>query len=176
VLFTTPSEKPLRNPGLAWLAIAGREWAVLAARTAGRASSTCGKNFQPALRGCSVHSLRLAKRAVPRWTARSRSVWALTLDAAKRKGLRVAFRIQLSNTSSSRTGALPPFLRDHIPLVTLAAFPAKVTVSIGSRAMTIPNSESIRRTERFRESHNPGKDWIVALGPAPESMHQAIIR
>jgi hypothetical protein len=53
-------------------------------------------------------------------------VWALTLDAAKRKGLRVAFRIQLSNYSfQPENVALPVFLRDRIPLVPIGRIPGK---------------------------------------------------
>ena len=53
-------------------------------------------------------------------------VWALTLDAARRKGLRVAFRVQLSNTSFQPDEvALPPFLRDRIPLVNIGKIHGK---------------------------------------------------
>jgi hypothetical protein len=45
-------------------------------------------------------------------------VWDLTLDAAKRHGLRFAFRVQLSNPEFQPGEiALPRFLRDKIPLV-----------------------------------------------------------
>jgi hypothetical protein len=51
-------------------------------------------------------------------------VWELTFDAAKRKGLRVAFRIQLSNYSfQPQEVALPPFLRDRVPLVNIGRIP-----------------------------------------------------
>lgn len=44
-------------------------------------------------------------------------VWHLTLDAAKRHGLRFAFRIQLSNPEfQPQEIALPAFLRDKVPL------------------------------------------------------------
>jgi hypothetical protein len=44
-------------------------------------------------------------------------VWELTLDAAKRHGLRFAFRIQLSNPEfQPQEIALPAFLRDKVPL------------------------------------------------------------
>ncbi len=44
-------------------------------------------------------------------------VWDLTLDAAKRHGLRFAFRIQLSNPEfQPQEIALPAFLRDKVPL------------------------------------------------------------
>lgn len=45
-------------------------------------------------------------------------VWDLTIDAAKRHGLRFAFRIQLSNPEFQPDDiALPPFLRSKVPLV-----------------------------------------------------------
>ncbi len=44
-------------------------------------------------------------------------VWELTFDAAKRHGLRVGFRVQLSNPEFQPDDiALPRFLRDKIPL------------------------------------------------------------
>jgi hypothetical protein len=47
-------------------------------------------------------------------------VWAATFDAARRHGLRVAFRVQLSNPEIQPGRlALPDFLRPRIPLVTL---------------------------------------------------------
>ena len=47
-------------------------------------------------------------------------VFKLTLDAAKRKGLRFAFRVQLSNESfQPEEVALPQFLREKIPLVNI---------------------------------------------------------
>jgi hypothetical protein len=47
-------------------------------------------------------------------------VWAATLDAARRHGKRVAFRVQLSNPEvQPERLALPDFLRSAVPLVTL---------------------------------------------------------
>ncbi|MHB1745568.1 MAG: hypothetical protein ACYCRE_12490 [Acidobacteriaceae bacterium] len=47
-------------------------------------------------------------------------VWGLTLDAARRHGLRVAFRIQLSNPEFEPARlALPDFLHNKIPLVSI---------------------------------------------------------
>src|SRR6185437_8532951 len=46
------------------------------------------------------------------------SVWDLTLAAAKKHGLRVAFRIQSSNTVyQPEQLALPKFLRERVPMV-----------------------------------------------------------
>jgi hypothetical protein len=47
-------------------------------------------------------------------------VWAATFDAARRHGLRVAFRVQLSNPETQpQRLALPDFLQPRIPLATL---------------------------------------------------------
>jgi hypothetical protein len=47
-------------------------------------------------------------------------IWGLTLDAAKRRGLRVAFRVQLSSPNfQPKQLALPDFLREKVPLVTI---------------------------------------------------------
>jgi hypothetical protein len=47
-------------------------------------------------------------------------VWAVTLDAARRHGLRVAFRVQLSNPEPQPARlALPDFLQAAVPLATL---------------------------------------------------------
>jgi len=45
-------------------------------------------------------------------------IWKLTFDAAKQRGLRVGFRVQLSNTVfQPKQLALPDFLHDRVPLV-----------------------------------------------------------
>lgn len=47
-------------------------------------------------------------------------VWGLTLDAARRHGMRVAFRVQMSNPSfPTGEGALPPYLLEQIPMVSI---------------------------------------------------------
>jgi hypothetical protein len=49
-----------------------------------------------------------------------RPVWALTRDAARRHGLRFAFRVQLSNPEIQPARlALPDFLASKVPLVTI---------------------------------------------------------
>jgi len=67
VLFTTPSERHLRNPGLGLVGYAWEESGPsLAART-GRESleQHVEKNLKLTLRRCSVHPVRLAERAIP---------------------------------------------------------------------------------------------------------------
>ena len=67
VLFTTPSERPLRNPGLG---LVGYTWEESGP---GNARAARGEDLEPAVRGRSLHSLRLAQRAISPRTPRSRS-------------------------------------------------------------------------------------------------------
>jgi len=128
VLFATPSEKPLRNPGLGLVGYAWEESGPsLAART-GRETLEQHVEKISSLPFVDVLYIRCDWRNVQSRAGRLDldPVWALTLDAAKRKGLRVAFRIQLSNTSfQPEQVALPPFLRDRIPLVNIGRIPGK---------------------------------------------------
>ena len=120
VLFTTPLERPLRNPGLGLVGYTWEEGGPsLAART-GRETLEQHVEKISSLPFVDVLYIRCDWRNVQSRPGRLDldPVWHLTLDAAKRKGLRVAFRIQLSNTSfQPEQVALPPFLRDRIPLV-----------------------------------------------------------
>src|SRR5882757_2145336 len=128
VLFTTPSEKPLRNPGLGLVGYTWEESGPSLAARAGRETLEQHVEKMASLPFVDVLYIRCDWRNV-----QSRPghldldpVWALTLDAAKRKGLRVAFRIQLSNYSfQPEQVALPPFLRDRIPMVNIGRIPGK---------------------------------------------------
>jgi hypothetical protein len=120
VLFTTPSEKPLRNPGLGLVGYSWEESGPSLAARAGRETIEQHVEKISSLPFVDVLYIRCDWRNVQSRPGRLDldPVWALTLDAAKRKGLRVAFRVQLSNTSfQPEQVALPPFLRDRIPLV-----------------------------------------------------------
>src|SRR5580704_12568860 len=66
VQFTTPSERPIRNPGLGLVGYSGE------AGGPGNTRTARGEDLEPAVRGCSLHSLRLAQRAISPGTARSR--------------------------------------------------------------------------------------------------------
>ena len=128
VLFTTPSEKPLRNPGLGLVGYAWEESGPSLAARAGRETLEQHVEKISSLPFVDVLYIRCDWRNVQSRAGRLDldPVWALTLDAAKRKGLRVAFRIQLSNTSfQPEQVALPPFLRDRIPLVNIGRIPGQ---------------------------------------------------
>src|SRR5260221_7256784 len=122
ILFTTPSEQPLRNPGLGLVGYSWEESGPSLAARAGRESLEQHVEKISSLPFVDVLYIRCDWR-----NAQSRPgrldldpVWALTLDAAKRKGLRVAFRIQLSNTAfQPEQVALPSFIRDRVPFVNI---------------------------------------------------------
>lgn len=126
ILFTTPSERPLRNPGLGLVGYAWEESGPSLAARAGRETLEQHVEKISSLPFVDVLYIRCDWRNVQSRPGRLDldPVWQLTLDAAKRKGLRVAFRVQLSNTSfQPEQVALPEFLRDRIPLVKIGRIP-----------------------------------------------------
>src|ERR1041385_598 len=98
-LFTTPSEKPIRNPGLG---LVGYTWEENGPSLAVRAS---GKSLEQQVEAIAslafvdVLYIRCDWRNVQLRPGRLDldPVWKLTIDAAQRHDLRVAFRVQLSN-------------------------------------------------------------------------------
>jgi hypothetical protein len=130
ILFTTPSERPLRNPGLGLVGYSWEESGPSLPAREGRETLEQHVEKMSNLPFVDVLYIRCDWRNVQSRAGRLDlgPVWALTLDAAKRKGLRVAFRIQLSNTSfQPEQVALPEFLRDRIPLVNIGKIPGKGT-------------------------------------------------
>jgi hypothetical protein len=128
VLFTTPSERPLRNPGLGLVGYAWEESGPSLAARAGRETLAEHVEKISSLPFAGVLYIRCDWRNVQSHPGRLDldPVWELTLDAARRKNLRVGFRIQLSNTSfQPELVALPEFLHDLIPLVKIGRIPGK---------------------------------------------------
>jgi hypothetical protein len=128
VLFTTPSERPVRNPGLGLVGYAWEESGPSLAARAGKETLEQHVEKISSLPFVDVLYIRCDWRNVQSRPGRLDldPVWQLTLDAAKRKGLRVAFRVQLSNQSfQPEQVALPEFLRDRIPLVNIGRIPGK---------------------------------------------------
>lgn len=126
ILFTTPSEKPLRNPGLGLVGYTWEESGPSLAARAGRETLEQHVEKLSSLSFVDVLYIRCDWRNVQSRPGRLDldPVWALTMEAAKRKGLRVAFRIQLSNYSfQPEQVALPSFLRERIPLVNIGRIP-----------------------------------------------------
>src|SRR5246127_2798622 len=128
LLFTTPSERPLRNPGLGLVGYSWEESGPSLAARAGRESLEQHVEKMSSLSFVDVLYIRCDWRNVQSRPGRLdlSPVWNLTLDAAKRKRLRVAFRIQLSNYSfQPEQVALPPFLRERVPLVKIGRIPGQ---------------------------------------------------
>src|SRR6185369_12258358 len=122
-LFTTPSEKPLRNPGVGLVGYTWEENGPSLAVRAGKRTLEDQVEQIASLPFVDVLYIRCDWRNVQSRPGRLDldPVWPLTLDAAKRHGLRVAFRIQLSNPEfQPKQIALPDFLQSRIPLVHIA--------------------------------------------------------
>src|SRR5258708_33696833 len=126
VLFTTHSEKPQRNPGLGRVGYTWEENGPSLAVRAGRETLERHVENISSLPFVDVLYIRCDWRHVQSrpGTLDLHPVWALTLDAARRHGLRVAFRVQLSNPEFQPGQlALPEFLRSRIPLVKIGRIP-----------------------------------------------------
>jgi hypothetical protein len=126
ILYTTPSERPVRNPGLGLVGYAWEESGPSLAARAGRETLEQHVEKISNLPFVDVLYIRCDWRNVQSRPGRLDldPVWGLTFDAAKRKGLRVAFRIQLSNYSfQPEQVAIPEFLRGRIPFVNIGRIP-----------------------------------------------------
>jgi hypothetical protein len=125
-LFTTPSEKPLRNPGLGLVGYTWEESGPSLAARAGRETLERHVENISSLPFVDVLYIRCDWRNVQSRPGRLDldPVWKLTLDAAKSRGLRVAFRVQLSSpVFQPEQIALPEFLRSRIPIVKIGRIP-----------------------------------------------------
>jgi hypothetical protein len=125
-LFTTPSEKPLRNPGLGLVGYAWEEAGPSLAARAGRETLEQHIENISTLPFVDVLYIRCDWRNVQSRPGRLDldPVWRLTLDAARHRGLRVAFRVQLSSpVFQPEQLALPEFLRSRVPMVKIGKIP-----------------------------------------------------
>jgi hypothetical protein len=125
-LFTTPSEKPVRNPGLGLVGYTWEEGGPSLAARAGRETLEQHVENISSLPFVDVLYIRCDWRNLQHRPGKLDldPVWKLTLDAAKQRGLRVAFRVQLSNPAfQPEQIALPEFLRSHVPLVKIGRIP-----------------------------------------------------
>jgi hypothetical protein len=128
LLFTTPSEKAQRNPGLGLVGYTWEESGPSLAARAGRETLERHVENIASLPFVDVLYIRCDWRHVQSQpgTLDLHPIWDLTLNAARRHGLRVAFRIQLSNPEFQPDQlALPEFLRSRIPLVRIGRIPTR---------------------------------------------------
>lgn len=124
ILFTTPSEKPIRNPGLGLVGYTWEENGPSLAARAGRETLEQHVEKISRLPFVDLLYIRCDWRNMQKRPGRLDldPIWKLTLDAAKRRRLRVGFRVQLSNPEfEPQQIALPDFLRDQVPLVNIGS-------------------------------------------------------
>jgi len=121
-LFTTPSEKALRNPGLGLVGYMWEESGPSLAVRAGKRSLEEQAEQIASLPFVDVLYIRCDWRNVQSRPGQLDldPVWQLTMDAARRHNLRAAFRVQLSNPEfQPKRIALPDFLHSKIPMVNI---------------------------------------------------------
>jgi hypothetical protein len=128
VLYTTPSELPVRNPGLGLVGYIWEENGPSLAAREGTETIEQHVERMASLPFVDVLYIRCDWKHVQSEPGRLNLApfWQLTLDAAKRHRLRVAFRVQLSNPESQPEKlALPDFLIPRVPLVKIGKIPRK---------------------------------------------------
>jgi hypothetical protein len=166
-LFTTPAEKPLRNPGLGLVGYTWEENGPAIAVREKRRSLEAQVEQTASLPFVDVLYIRCDWRDVQSRPGRLdlNPVWQLTLDAAKRHQLRVAFRVQLSNPEfEPEQIALPEFLRSRIPLVKIGTLKGR-----GSKEYVEPRYDHPEFRKAFTELNhllaaefdgNPLIEWM----------------
>ena len=122
IATTTASGTRVRNPGLGLVGYAWEENGPALAARAGRETLEEAVEKLASLPFVDVLYIRCDWRDVQSRPGRLdlHPVWAISRDAARRHGLRVAFRVQLSNPEIQPAKlALPDFLQPQVPLVTI---------------------------------------------------------
>lgn len=120
VLVTSQSDKPVKNYGLGLVGYTWEEGGPSLAARAGKESLEQHVEKMATLPFVDVLYIRCDWRDVQTRAGELdlNPVFKLTFDAAKRHKLRVAFRIQMSNTEGQPSRlALPDFLQTQVPLV-----------------------------------------------------------
>ncbi len=124
IASTTPSEQKVPNFGLGLVGYAWEEGGASLSVRAGREALEQHVEKMASLPFVDVLYIRCDWRDVQNRPGRLdlSPVWALTLDAAKRYGRRVAFRVMLSNTvGQPRYLAMPDFVRESVPVVEIGS-------------------------------------------------------
>jgi len=121
---TTPAPGPVRNFGLGLVGYTWEENGPALAVRRGEQTLAQAVEAIAALPFVDVLYIRCDWRDVQRQPGRLdlAPVWDLTLDAARRHGLRVGFRVQLSSPEMQPARvSIPDFLREKVPLVPIGA-------------------------------------------------------
>ncbi|MFN7997549.1 MAG: hypothetical protein U0Q18_28280 [Bryobacteraceae bacterium] len=167
---TTASEKPVSNFGLGLVGYTWEEGGPSLAARAGRESLEQHVEKMASLPFVDVLYIRCDWRDVQKRPGRLdlSPVWALTLDAAKRHGRRVAFRVMLSNTvGQPKYLAMPDFVRDKVPVVEIGSLP-----DYGPYQFREPRYDHPEFQKAFREliellaaefDQNPLMEWMDVI-------------
>ncbi len=120
IATTTPSYGPVRNFGLGLVGYTWEEGGPSLAARRGQETLEQHVERMANLPCVDVLYIRCDWRDVQSRPGRLdlSPIWQLTFDAAKRKGLRVAFRVQLSSPNfQPKQLAMPDFVQKKVPLV-----------------------------------------------------------
>ena len=126
ILTTTPSEQPIRNYGMGLIGYTWEESGPSLAARENRETLEQHVEKLASLPFIDLLYIRCDWRDVQQRAGRLdfSPIWKLTLEAAKIYNLRVAFRIQLSNTViQPQHLSMPDFLQEKIPLVDIGSMP-----------------------------------------------------
>jgi hypothetical protein len=126
LVTTTPSHAHIRNYGLGFVGYTWEENGPALGVRKGLETLEESVDRMASLPFVDVLYIRCDWRNVQTGPGRLNlhPVWELTRDAAKRHGLRFAFRVQLSNPEiEPEEIALPAFLRDKVPMAPIGRLP-----------------------------------------------------
>jgi hypothetical protein len=126
-LAPVPTGEPVRNPGLGLVGYAWEEAGPSIAAREGRESLERHVQKLAALPFVDVLYIRCDWRDVQRRPGRLdlSPVWQLARAAAAARGLRIAFRVMMSNTvGQPERLAIPDFLSDRVPCPVIGRLPA----------------------------------------------------
>ena len=164
---TAPSERAVPNFGLGLVGYAWEESGASLAVREGREALEQHVEKMASLPFVDVLYIRCDWRDVQKRPGRLdlSPVWNLTLNAAKRHGRRVAFRVMLSNTvGQPQYLAMPDFVRDKVPVVEIGGIK-----EYGAYKFREPRYDHPEFQKAFRElvellaaefDDNPLIEWI----------------
>lgn len=121
---TTPSREPIRNYGIGLVGYTWEENGPALGVRSGKETLEQAVEAMASLPFTDVLYIRCDWRNVQSRAGRLDldPVWELTLDAARRHGLRVAFRVQLSNPEfEPEKLAMPEFLHGKVPVAKIGS-------------------------------------------------------